>query len=406
MVLDMSYTLSMIFERQLHMVLESRNLDGYFGRVISVHPLAALFEVGERRFGAPSITTLSDGHVFIEGKVGISRWLTWLPPLNLLLAQVRLGFMLYRLARDARVEVIRIGDPYYLGIFGGFLSRLLNVPLVVRSCCDFDLQHATTGKPVFPRLFRFRVIEKWIERLVFPRCDMVVGANQNNLEYAIANGALRDKGVVFRYGNLIHPCHFYEPETRGSAEQLRAELNLYGDFLMTVGRLEKVKQPADNLYVLHRLREAGQDVCFLFVGDGSMRPELEDLAGRLGVLDHVRFAGSRRQEFIAELFPHARIVLSPHMGRALTEACLAGVPIVAYDYDWQGEVITGGVTGELIENGNWVQMAERALWLLRNPGQAAKYGKAARALALEMMSPENLSRYEISAYENLFRSRA
>ena len=405
MLFDMSFTLSMFRERQLHQALESRKLDGYFGHVISVHPLAGLFEKSERRFGAPSVTRLDDGHWFVEGTVGISRLLAWLPPLNLLLAQINLFAFLHRLAREVRIDVIRIGDPYYLGIFGWLLSRLLGVPLVVRACFDYDLLYAASGKPVFPRLFRFRLIEKMIERFVFPRCHMVAGANQNNLDYAVAKGALRERGVVFRYGNLIHPIHFSEPEARGDVTPLREELGLHSDFLMTVSRLEKMKQPEENLYVLRELRAAGHDVVILFVGDGSMREELEVLAEKLGIFKHVRFAGNRSQEVIANLLPQARLVLSPHMGRALAEACLAGAPIVAYDYDWQGEIIHSGETGELVQNGNWQQMAERALWLLENPDEAARRGKAARHLALEMMSPEKLNHHEIEAYENLLRSR-
>ncbi len=401
MLFDMSFTLPMFRERQMHQALESRKLGGYFGKVISVHPLAGLFEKGEKRFGTPSVTRLDDGHWFVEGTIGISRLLAWLPPLNLLLAQARLFVMLHRMAREAKVNVIRIGDPYYLGILGWLLSRLLDVPLVVRACFDYDLLYAMSGKPVFPKLFRFRFIEKRIERFVFPRCEMVAGANQNNLDYAVENGALRECGVVFRYGNLIHPIHFSEPGTRGDVMGLREELGLHEAFLMTVSRLEKMKQPQENLYVLRELREAGQDVIFLFVGDGSMRQELAELADKLGVLKHVRFAGNRSQEHIANLLPHARLVLSPHMGRGLTEACLAGAPIVAYDYDWQAEIIHSGETGELVQNGNWRRMAERALWLLENPDEAARRGCAARRLALEMMSPEKLNRHEIEAYENL-----
>jgi glycosyltransferase involved in cell wall biosynthesis len=405
MLFDMSFTLPMFRERQLHQALKSRNLGGYFSRVISVHPLAGLFEKGEKRFGAPSVTELGDGHWFVEGTVGISRLLAWLPPLNLLLAQINLFVFLHRLAREVRIDVIRIGDPYYLGIFGWLLSRLLGVPLVVRACFDYDLLYAASGKSVFPKLFRFRFIEKMIERFVFPRCHMVAGANQNNLDYAVANGALRERGVVFRYGNLIHPIHFSELETRGDVTPLLKELGLHSAFLMTVSRLEKMKQPEENLYVLRKLREAGHDVLILFVGDGSMRQELEVLAEKLGIFKHVRFAGNRSQEVIANLLPQARLVLSPHMGRALAEACLAGAPIVAYDYDWQGEIIRSGETGELVQNGNWQQMAERALWLLENPDEATRRGRAARHLALEMMSPEKLNRHEIEAYESLFRSR-
>lgn len=405
MVLDMSFTLSVFRERGLHQALESRKLDGYFDRVISVHPLASLFEKGKRRFGPPDVTRIDDGHIFVEGTIGISRLLAWLPPLNFLLAQLHLLAMLHQMARKAGITVIRIGDPYYLGVLGWLLSKMLRVPLVVRTCFDYDVLHAISGKAVFPRLFRFRCIEKKIERFVFPRCDMVAGANRNNLEYAIANGAKRERGVVFRYGNLIDPIHFTDPELRGDIASLREELGLSSIFLMTVCRLEKMKQPQDNVYVLSELRRAGHDVSFLFVGDGSMRAELVGLARNLGISGNIRFSGNRSQEVIANLLPHARLVLSPHMGRGLTEACLAGASIIAYDYDWQGEIIRSGETGELVENGNWQQMAARALWLLDNPDAAARRGRAARRLALEMMGPEHLNRHEVAAYENLLQSQ-
>jgi glycosyltransferase involved in cell wall biosynthesis len=399
---DMSYTLSMIYERQLDTVLESRKLGGYFDQVLSVHPLAGLFDQGAQRFGSPKITKVDDGHLFVEGKIGMSRFLTWIPPLNLLLAQAHLCVVLFGLVRTLRVNVVRVGDPYYLGLLGLIFSWLLKVPLVVRVCFDYDLLFMTSGKPVFPRLFYFRRIEKLVERFVFPQCDMVAGANQRNLRYAIANGAKRAAGVVFAYGNLLNPVHLTEPAKRGSATHLREEFRLHGAFLATVGRLEKMKQPEDNLYALRELRENGHEVSFIFVGDGSMRQELATLAKELGVLDCVRFAGNRSQEFVSTVLCHAVIVLSPHMGRALVEACLAGAPIVAYDYDWQGEIIHSGETGELVENGNWRKMAESAKWLIENPKIAAKYGSAARQLALETMAPERVMDNEIRAYKKLF----
>ena len=90
LILDMSYTLKMFRERQLEQALESRKLGGYFDKVISVHPLAGLFDSGDGRFGNPVITELDNKHVFVEGKIGISSAWRFLPPLNLLLAQVKL----------------------------------------------------------------------------------------------------------------------------------------------------------------------------------------------------------------------------------------------------------------------------------------------------------------------------
>lgn len=404
--LDMSFTLKMFQERQLEQALESRKLGGYFNRVISVHPLAGLFASGDDRFGSPLVTFLDDSHVFVEGKIGISRFWSFLPPLNLLLAQIELIRLLLSMARKEGLDVVRVGDPYYLGAMGWLLSRLLKVPLAIRVCFDYDLLAKTTKKAVFPRLFHFRFIEKRLERFVFPRCSLVAGANQNNLDYAFANGALRDKGVVFRYGNLIHPMHFMNPSLRGNAQAMLGEIGVTGDFLVTVSRLEKMKQPDQNLLVLKKLHELGQKLNFVFVGDGSMRSSLQGMARELGLADYVFFAGNRPQEWIARVLPQARVVLSPHMGRALTEACLAGAPIVAYDYDWQGEIIRSGETGELVPNGNWQEMAMKSVHLLASPEYASRLGQSARRVAMEMMAPDALVNIEVGAYDKLFRGHS
>ena len=41
------------------------------------------------------------------------------------------------------------------------------------------------------------------ERMEVERCDLVAGANEDNMNYGIENGANREKCTVFRYGNLL-----------------------------------------------------------------------------------------------------------------------------------------------------------------------------------------------------------
>lgn len=388
-------------ERQLDEALKSRKLNGFFSSVISVHPLAGLFYDGSNRFGSPSITRVDDEHIFIEGKIGVSKFLSWIPFLNFMLAQIHLFYNLLGIARVMKVNVIRIGDPYYLGIIGLLLSWFLKVPLVIRACFNYDLIYSTTKKPVFPRLFRFRIIEKFVEKFVFPRCDIIAGANMNNLDYAIKNGGRSNRGVIFRYGNLIHPIHFSSPKKRGSVLKIYRELHISEPFLMTISRLEKMKQPEDNLFVLRKMHDAGKKVFFIFVGDGSLRDDLKNLTEELGLSNYVRFAGNRDQIWIAKILPHAEVVLSPHMGRGLTEACLAGVPIVAYNYDWQQEIIVPGETGELVSNGNWNEMALKTLSLFENPVRRKKLGRSARKIAMEMMDPKKLNDHEIAIYKKL-----
>jgi glycosyltransferase involved in cell wall biosynthesis len=402
LILDMSFTLKMVAERQLDRAIESRELNGFFGNVISVHPFAGLFELGDQKYGHAVLTKFNRNHLFVEGKIGISRFLRFLPLLNLLLAQIQLFRLLLRLAKDAKIDVVRVGDPYYLGLMGWILSRILQVPMMIRVCFNYDQYFESTKRAVFPRLFRYRSIEKIIERFVLPRCALVAGANRDNLEYAIANGASPKNCYVFRYGNLLHPAHFVHPRQREIGRKLLLEIGVEGDFLATVSRLEKMKQPEHNLLALKKLHDLGHTLKFVFIGDGSMRRELEELAQDLGLAANVVFVGNRTQTWIAEVLPLARVVLSPHMGRALTEACLAAAPIVAYNYDWQGEIIESGVTGELVPNGAWEEMAYAAERFINDPSVARANGEAARKRAMEMMDPSLLDDHERRAYLKLF----
>jgi glycosyltransferase involved in cell wall biosynthesis len=258
-----------------------------------------------------------------------------------------------------------------------------------------------------PRLFRFGWIEKRLERFVFPRCDLVAGANEDNMRYAIENGARAEVATVFRYGNLLHPSHWIDPAQRPSADDDLQELGLRsGPFAMTVARLEPMKRVDDAIRAVAELVRRGCAVRALIVGDGGERQRLADYSRTLGLDKAVVFAGNRNQEWIARVLPHAALILSPHMGRALVEAALSGVPIVAFDYDWQREVVTDDETGCLVANGDWRGMADAAERLLKDPARGRTLGQRARAKVSAMMDPAKLMQHEQATYSRLLEQWA
>lgn len=402
LVLDMSYTLRMFRERQMDQALDSRRTGGFFAHVISVHPLAALFETGAARCGAPAVTWIDESHVFIEGKLGRFQWPAALAPLNFLLAQIDVLRLSVALGRRLNAAVVRIGDPYYLGILGWILAKALRAPLAIRVPFRYDDIRRLTGRAVMPRLFRWRWVEKRVERFVFRRCHLIAGANDDNMRYALENGAQPAIATVFRYGNLLHASHWAEPGQRPDPTTELQELGLgAGAFVATVARLEPMKRVEDAIRAVAEIRRRGVDVRALVVGDGTLQASLEALTRSLGVRDAIVFAGARNQEWIARVLPRASAILSPHMGRALTEAALSAVPIVAFDYDWQREVVVDGETGFLVPNGDWEAMADRAVRLLEDPVRARALGRAARIKVAAMMDPASLVRHEQDTYRRL-----
>ena len=230
-----------------------RDLDGFFSHVWSVHPVATLTtsEQWTSKCGPPVHYQLNSRHTFIEGKIGRFRMLERLFVLNFLISQAGLFFFLSKLIRKERISVIRAGDPLYTGLLSWALARLHRIPFVVRVGGNHIKFFEATGQPLSPRLFKRRSIEEKVERFVFKRADLVAGANQDNLDFALESGASIERSTIFRYGNLIDRNHFVEPEQRRHDPELLRSLGVEPHkYLLYIGRLESIKRPDDVVRVL------------------------------------------------------------------------------------------------------------------------------------------------------------
>lgn len=404
LVLDTSYSLEDIIQRGILKSVTCRDLDGYFKHVWTVHPFATIVTSADwtPKFGLPVTHQLNSSHTFIEGKIGRFSWLKIISPLNFMMGQIELFFILKRLIKKEKISVIRSGDMLYLGLFSWLLSRCCKIPFIVRVGGNNDKVFETTGQPIMKRLFFNRKIEKRVERFVLSRADLVAGANQDNLNFALANGARKEYSTIFRYGNLLYDGHFTEPEKRTEGQSLLEELGIKrGKYLLYIGRLEKVKQPDHVVLALAAVRKKGYNVKALLVGGGTMTKDLIEMATALGIKDHVFFAGNQNQDWLSRVIPLASVVLSPHTGRALSEAALCCVPIVAYDIDWQAELIENEVTGLLITYPNLNKFSEAVERFLKDDVFAKKMATALRAKAMDMLDPQKLNEHEIREYKAL-----
>ena len=402
---DGTYSLGMIRARKLEHEITCRDLDGYFDHVWSTHPIVgASPEHSTEGRGWFVVTEISARHTMIEGAVSWSPRLARFPMTNFAVAQALLLLRLDRLIREEDISVVRAGEPFYLGLLGLVLARLNQRPLVVRINANFDLAYANGRFLAYPRLYRWRWLEKAVARFVLPRADLVAPGSQDNLRYAVANGANPERTTIWAYGMWVDPLHFsVEPHERPS---VRAELGLDDrPFMVLVSRLEAVKHPEDVVRALAEARRSTPELAAVLVGGGTMQEELEELARELGVADDLRIVGYRDQPWLAAALSSADVVVSPITGRALVEACLSGTPVVAYDVEWQSELIKPGDTGVLVPYRDVRAMAEAVGALVREPERAARLGRRAREHTAHVMEPELLVARERADYERLLGSR-
>lgn len=390
--IDAAYSLTIIRARKLESVFLSRDLDGFFEHVWNVHPVVGVSPEHDpaSSIGPPTSSPLLPRHTMVEGKVGRFGRLARVPVLNLALAQAGLLVYLHRLIRREQISLINANDPSYTGLLGLALARLNRLPLMITVVGNHDLAYLEQGRPMYPRLFRRRSIEKWIEGMVFKRADLVAVGSEDNRRFAESNGAPPARVAFMLYGDLVDPAHWVEPAARAS---VRDELGL-GErpFVITVSRLETLKLPGDTLRVLAHARRRIPSLAAVIVGDGALRGQLEAEARDLGIERDVVFAGSRDQAWIARALSSADVVVSAFTGRALVEASLSGTPIVAYDVEWQSEFVLDGETGVIVPFRDTEAMADAACRLLEDAELATGLATRARARTTQQLDPErNLS---------------
>lgn len=357
----------------------------------TIHAAATVeFDINSReRYGKIATYRHSPTHVFIEAKLGRYWHLRKFSPLNFAIAQIGLIFRLIKISWGEKDLLVRAEDPRYNGLLGFLLTRIKRLPFIVGSWGNPDSIRKYTGVPLQPRLFKSVKTEASCERFLMKRADCVLVQNEDNFNYAVFYGAKRENVKFFRLGNAIYPGHFAEPESRTLSHEDRTKVNHKGFKVCTVSRLEKLKIVDHSLKSFKEMEGSINSQLYIF-GDGSERDSLMDLSHELGIDDRIHFLGNVDQATLARLLPHMDLVLSPSMGRALTEAALAGLPIVAYDTDCHPEIVKTEETGILVKYLDIQAMAKAGDYMFDNRTESKRMGEAARVWTMNLMNPEKL----------------
>lgn len=196
-----------------------------------------------------------------------------------------------------------------------------------------------------------------------------------------------------------------ELNTPLSREAARARLGASGLVVGAVGRLEEQKGHAFLLAALPQVRREIPDLTVLLVGDGRLREELSRQAADLGLLDTVRFLGTRRD--LPEIFRALDLFVQPSLWEGLPLALLkamgAGLPVVATRVSGSIDVIVDGVNGRLVAPADPEVLAGALLDLARRPEERRRLQGAARRTVAEKYSLEAMLQRLEALYLELWR---
>ena len=112
----------------------------------------------------------------------------------------------------------------------------------------------------------------------------------------------------------------------------------------------------DVLLRAFRVLLANEDIRLVLAGDGSLRGELEALAGTLGIRDRTVFLGTKTPSEVATLLRGCELLVLPSreesFGIVLIEAMASRKPVVASAVGGIREVIEHEISGILVEPEN------------------------------------------------------
>lgn len=208
------------------------------------------------------------------------------------------------------------------------------------------------------------------------------------------------KAVVVPNGIRVQD---FQPASAAMRERLRQSLRLAPGtcILGTVGRLNWAKDQACMIRAFARVHAQRPDAALVLIGDGELRPSLQQLAQAEGIADSVHFLGDRSdvRELLQGLDVFVLSSLSEGYSMALLEACATALPIVATDVGGNGEIVRDGLTGRLLPPSEPAALADALLALLQHPLQATGLGRAARAWVEQHGSLESMAGRYAALYQ-------
>jgi glycosyltransferase involved in cell wall biosynthesis len=264
-------------------------------------------------------------------------------------------------------------------------ARLAGVPAVIGS-------HRQIGDLLTPAQF-------WVQAEVFRLCDRVICNSKAAASRLLVWGLDKRKVAVIPNAladEAFAPAAPALPRFLGAARiGLIARMNTSS------------KGHAMFLRAAARLVAKFPSVEFLLVGDGSLRPELQRLAGSLQLGHRVRFLGDRRD--ISAILASIDVSVLPSSSESLSnvilESMAAGVPVIATDVGGNPELVLDGERGLLFPPGNEDKFVEAMEYLLSRPELRNRYGQRGRHFVQKEFSLDRIRGRLMQLYEELLADK-
>lgn len=287
------------------------------------------------------------------------------------------------------------------GMLGRLAARRAGTPVVVHTYHLFGWQAVrSAGRRGLSSLKDAAVRKLYFEaeRYGASISDALITVCERNREEAVSRGLAPPRKLRTIYSGV--ELERFTKTVDRSAKCRELGLDPDRPIVAAVGRLSEQKAPLDFVKAARLVLDRKPETQFLMVGDGPLADAVDRAIGpetrihRLGNRDDVH-------EILSVLDCFALSSLWEGLGRALTEAMIAGVPAAATAVDGVPELVDHGRTGLLSQPGRPDQLAQNVLTLLSDRPRALDMARAAKQRVVQNFGARRMVEKIEALYEEL-----
>jgi glycosyltransferase involved in cell wall biosynthesis len=217
-------------------------------------------------------------------------------------------------------------------------------------------------------------------RYAFIHSRLVTGVSQAVVDAIQEQVRVRRADSRVLYSGIVEPRVLTPDEKVAYRAQLR--LSAEQPVLLHVGSFSARKNHLGLLEVFRRIVDRLPNTVLILVGDGLLRPRIEQRIGELKLTERVRMLGTRSD--VTAIMQLSNLLLFPSvtegLGWVLVEAGATRLPVIASDIEPIREATHDGASARLHAVTDLDGMASSALELLKNPAEGRRLGETGRSI--------------------------
>jgi glycosyltransferase involved in cell wall biosynthesis len=309
-------------------------------------------------------------------------------PLEFIETAVRLT----RLMRHGRYDVVHVHGSE-AGILARIAARIVGVPVIIAELHGYANRN--------PDSILERTVYRWIEQALDCITDAYVAVSAHVERQWLARRICnRERMQVIR-----HALDLKDFPDRGGVQ--RPGRAAGRPVIGTVCLLEARKGLQSLIEAMPLVARAVPGARFAIVGEGPLRPWMEQRAAELAVAQRIDFLGWRKD--VPDLMWQFDLFVLPSrresFGLVFLEAMASRCPLVGSNADGIPEVVRDGETGTLVPRDNPELLAAAIIELLTDTAKADRYASAGRLRVETLFSAERMAREYNGLYLDLLASK-